>query len=577
MGNFKTFLKAGHAPTLFSAFLYFDFCFAIWVLNGAMAPFISEEFNLSPAQKGFMISVPILAGAIMRFPLGVLAQYIGRKKAALTEMSLIFFAMLFGYFFVDTYSDVLKMGVLLGIAGASFGVALSLGSGWFPPKYKGLAMGISGAGNSGTVLAMIFAPPLATKFGWQAVYGMAAFFMLIPIIVMIIFAKEPPDREHQTLKEHLSCLFERDGWTFNLIYIITFGGFIGLSNFLPTYFYDQFGVTKIEAGQLTMLAALMGSAIRIVGGWASDRWGGINTLSAIFGIIILTMLIAGLPIGVTATTILFMICFAALGAGNGALFQLVPLRWPLATAVAGSMIGEIGALGGSILPNAMGISMQTSGSYTWGFVSFAVLAAIAFIVLRVAQRKWTKTWVDKGGKAIVRKQEIELEIHEHVPGTMVISKNSTNVGYKDFAYRNIVFPVGNSELADKARLQAAYLAKSTDSCIVLLYVNEKFYSAGMLVGDSPQWNAVRENWISEGKDLLISEARKLKELGVTKIEAIFGQGDVAGEIVTVAKEKNAELIILASHQASPFGKLLMGSRTHEVFKESPCPILRIVR
>ena len=221
MGNFKTFLKAGHPPTLFSAFLYFDFCFAIWVLNGAMAPFISEHFNLSPAQKGFMISVPILAGAIMRFPLGVLAQYIGRKNAALTEMTLIFFAMLFGYYFVDTYSDVLKMGVLLGIAGASFGVALSLGSGWFPPKYKGLAMGISGAGNSGTVLAMLFAPPLATKFGWQAVYGMAALFMLIPIIVMLIFAKEPPDREKQSLKEHLSCLFEKDGWTFNLIYIIT--------------------------------------------------------------------------------------------------------------------------------------------------------------------------------------------------------------------------------------------------------------------------------------------------------------------------------------------------------------------
>ena len=139
MGSFRTFLKSGHAPTLFASFLYFDFCFAIWVLNGAMAPFISEEFNLTDAQKGFMISVPILAGAIMRFPLGILAQYIGRKNADLTEMSLIMVAMIFGYFMVDEYSDVLAMGVLLGIAGASFGVGLSLGSGWFPPKYKGLA------------------------------------------------------------------------------------------------------------------------------------------------------------------------------------------------------------------------------------------------------------------------------------------------------------------------------------------------------------------------------------------------------------------------------------------------------
>lgn len=398
MSNFKTFLKSGHAPTLFSAFLYFDFCFAIWVLNGAMAPFISEEFHLSPSEKGFMISVPIFAGALFRFPLGILGQYIGRKPAALLSMVLVFIGLLYGYFMVDTFSKVLNMGVLLGIGGASFGIALSLGSGWYPPKNKGLAMGIAGAGNSGTVITMLFAPPLATHFGWQAVYGMAALFILLPIIVMAVFAKEPPDREKQTLKEHLACLFQGDGWTFNLIYIITFGGFIGLVNFLPTYFHDQFHVSKVEAGQLTMVAALVGSVMRVFGGWISDRWGGVNTLTVIFGVIIITMIIAGLPIGVAATAVLFAICFAAFGAGNGAVFQLVPLRWPLATAVAGSMIGEIGALGGSFIPNAMGISKQNTDSYTWGFLSFAALAVIAFIVLRVAQRQWTKTWVGKGGK-----------------------------------------------------------------------------------------------------------------------------------------------------------------------------------
>src|SRR5205823_10791917 len=122
-----------------------------------------------------------------------------RKIAAMVEMGLIIFALAFGYFAVDSYDGVLAMGVLLGIAGASFGVALSLGSGWFPAKYKGLAMGIAGAGNSGTVLAVLFAPPLAMKFGWQAVYGLAACTMLLPMAVMWLAAKEPPDREHQSL------------------------------------------------------------------------------------------------------------------------------------------------------------------------------------------------------------------------------------------------------------------------------------------------------------------------------------------------------------------------------------------
>ena len=148
MSNFKTFVRSGHWPTLFASFLYFDFCFAIWVLNGAMAPFISESFHLNAAQKGFMVSVPILAGALMRFPLGVLSQYIGRKNAAMVEMGLIIIALAFGFLFVNSYDGVLAMGVLLGIAGASFGVALSLGSGWFPPKYKGLAMGIAEIGRA---------------------------------------------------------------------------------------------------------------------------------------------------------------------------------------------------------------------------------------------------------------------------------------------------------------------------------------------------------------------------------------------------------------------------------------------
>jgi MFS transporter, NNP family, nitrate/nitrite transporter len=402
MSNTKTFLKSGHWPTLFAAFLYFDFCFAIWVLNGAMAPFISETFNLNAAQKGFMISVPILAGALMRFPLGVLAQYIGRKNAAMVEMGLIILALFYGYVLVDTYNEVLAMGVLLGIAGASFGVALSLGSGWYPPKYKGLAMGLAGAGNSGTVLAVLFAPPLAAKFGWSTVYGLAACTMVLPMIVMWVVAKEPPDREHQTFMEHIACLFEKDGWAFSLIYVITFGGFIGLASFLPTYFYDQFKVTKVEAGQLTMLATLMGSAVRVVGGYISDRIGGINTLSFVLVAVMVCLVLCGLAgTSLVATTLLFMACFAALGAGNGALFQLVPLRWPVTTAVAGSMIGEVGALGGGFIPNAMGQSKQLTGTYLWGFVAFAVLALIMLIMLRVMQMRWTRTWAEKGGRARV--------------------------------------------------------------------------------------------------------------------------------------------------------------------------------
>jgi NNP family nitrate/nitrite transporter-like MFS transporter len=398
---FKTFLKSGHSPTLFAAFLYFSFSCCIWVLNGAMAPFISETFNLSPAQKGLMLSIPIIAGALMRFPLGILSQYIGRKNATLVEMGLIAVAMLFGFFFVKSFNDLLAMGVLLGIAGASFGVALSLGSGSFPPKNKGLAMGLVGAGNVGTAVSVLIAPPLAQAFGWVAVYGFAAAAISIPMVVMIVFAREPADLDkHASFREHIACLFEKDGWAFSLIYAVTFGGFIGLATFLPTYYYDQFKVSKVQAGQLTMLAAFMGAALRVFGGWISDRWGGINTLSVVLVTVAATLTLCGLAgSSLVATTLLVMLCFAALGAGNGALFQLVPLRWPLATAVAGSMIGEIGALGGGLVPSAMGLSRQYAGSYAWGFVFFAMLALIMLVMLRTMQIRWTRTWAEKGGRA----------------------------------------------------------------------------------------------------------------------------------------------------------------------------------
>ena len=400
-GFFRGFLKSGHSPTLFAAFLYFSFSCCIWVLNGAMAPFISETFNLSPAQKGLMLSIPIIAGALMRFPLGILSQYIGRKNATLVEMAMIAVAMLFGFFFVKSFNDLLAMGVLLGIAGASFGVALSLGSGSFPARHKGLAMGLVGAGNVGTAVSVLVAPPLAQAFGWVAVYGIAAVAISIPMVVMVVFAKEPTDLDkHASFKEHIACLFEKDGWAFSLIYAITFGGFIGLATFLPTYYYDQFGVSKVQAGQLTMLAAFMGAALRVFGGWISDRLGGVNTLSVVLVTIALTLIACGFAgQSLPATTLLIMLCFSALGAGNGAVFQLVPLRWPLSTAVAGSMIGEIGALGGGLVPSTMGLAKQYAGSYRWGFFLFAMLSLLMLAMLRVMQLRWTRTWAEKGGRA----------------------------------------------------------------------------------------------------------------------------------------------------------------------------------
>lgn len=400
MAGFKTFLKSGHPPTLFASFLYFDFCFAIWVLDGALGPFISKEMGLTPVERGFMVSVPILTGALMRFPLGLASQYIGRKTVACIEMITIMIALFWGWQYVQSYRDILIMGVLLGVAGASFGVALSLGGGWFPPEHKGLAIGIAGAGNSGAVIAMLAGPPIAIAYGWRTAYGAGILLMLLPLLVMIFLAKEPPDRTHEKLSHYMKVLVEKDAWIFNISYILTFGGYIGFTNFLPTFLHYEYDIPLATMGKFSALVAIFASISRIFGGWVADRVGGLRCLyavciaSAVAAFVLITL--PPFPIAI----ILLCIFFFALGAGNGSTFQLVPLRFVGATAIAMSLIGEIGALGGGFIPNIMGFSRQYLGSYRWGFSVWGVLAVVILLMYLVVQGKWTKTWVGKGGKAL---------------------------------------------------------------------------------------------------------------------------------------------------------------------------------
>lgn len=396
------FWKAGHAGTLFTSLLYFDFCFAIWVLNGAMAPYITERFNLSPVETGFMLSIPVFAGALLRVPFGIVAQYIGRKNAAQVNMAIVVIGLALSQFLVSTLAGVLLLGVFLGMAGASFGIALSLGSGWYPPKYKGLAMGIAGAGNSGAVLASLFAPPAAKAIGWEAVYMYAAIPIIVVMVLMQIFAKEPPDREERhNLRDYARILVSRDAWIFNLMYMVTFGGYIGLTSFLPTLFHDQYGIAKENVGQYAAIIIVFASILRVVGGGVADKVGGIRMLLGICSAVIaVTLVAATIPANPWVMVSVLVVLFAAMGAGNGAVFQLVALRFKSTTAVAGSLVGEIGALAGAFLPNAMGIGMETTGSFAPGFICGAVLSLVVVVTLSIVMKHWTSTWVGAGGRAL---------------------------------------------------------------------------------------------------------------------------------------------------------------------------------
>ncbi|HLZ53573.1 MAG TPA: nitrate/nitrite transporter, partial [Verrucomicrobiae bacterium] len=357
-----SFWKSGHLPTLFSAFLYFDVSFMIWVMLGALGNYVASDLNLNPAQKGMMTAIPLLGGSILRLLFGQLTDRIGPRRTGCLGLAATLLPLLAGWLWANSLDRVYCVGLLLGVAGASFAAALPLASRWYPAEHQGLAMGIAGAGNSGTVFATFFAPRLAEAWGWHAVFGLAILPLLVAAVVFVSLAREAPGTvKKNNSAEFLAVLKERDTYLFSLFYAVTFGGFVGLASFLSILLHDQYGVSKVTAGDLTTLCVLAGSFFRPVGGLLADRLGGIRVLVILYGVVSLLALgVAQLPALWLATILLFLL-MACLGIGNGSVFQLVPQRFGQHVGVATGILGAAGGLGGFFLPTLVGSLKQITG------------------------------------------------------------------------------------------------------------------------------------------------------------------------------------------------------------------------
>lgn len=391
----KDFMRVGHAPTLFSAFLYFDMSFMVWVVLGPLGVHIARDLGLSPSQKGFMVALPVLAGALLRPVMGILVDRIGAKKAGALGQIVVLLALGWAYFIgLHGYTQVLLMGVCLGVAGASFAAALPLASRWYPPEAQGLALGIAGAGNSGTVFAALLAPHLADKVGWNGVLGLAMIPIAITLVIYLLMAKDAPGRAPaQDFANYLRVLREKDAWWFMLFYLVTFGGFVGLASSLVIYFNSQYGLSPVVAGYLTAGCVFVGSMFRPIGGAMADRIGGVRALQGLYGIVVLAMLGVAMTRGsLLPALLLFVIGMMAMGMGNGAVFQLLPQRFSRQMGTLTGLVGMAGGLGGFYLASSLGLSKQWTGDYRLGFVCYALLGALAFLVLFRVKVRWRATW-----------------------------------------------------------------------------------------------------------------------------------------------------------------------------------------
>jgi MFS transporter, NNP family, nitrate/nitrite transporter len=375
--------------------LHFEVSFMTWLLIGSLGVPISEEFGLSATQKGLLVACPLLSGALLRIVVGLGSDRLGAKLTGLCLLAGETGALMWGWLGGGSFVQLLGVGLLLGVAGASFAVALPIASRAYPPAYQGLAMGIAASANSGTVLAMFLAPRVADVVGWHGVFGVTLVPVLMTAILFAIMVRSDthggrwnplPPFGHwwQDLRDALT--HSSMHWLC-LLYAVTFGGFVGVCSFLPILLHDEYGFDRVTAGSIAAFGGLLGSFIRPLGGYTADRLGGIRVLPFVFAAITATVGAVGWQPEAAGGITLLLIGLAAMGFGNGVVFQVVSDRFSKQMGLASGVIGAAGGLGGFVLPLCLGGLKDLTGTYATGLWCFAVAAAGALVTVMLARRR----------------------------------------------------------------------------------------------------------------------------------------------------------------------------------------------
>ena len=384
----------GHWPTLATSFLYFDVSFMVWTLLGALGALIAPTLHLNADQKFLMVSMPILAGAFLRIALSLLVDRIGTKTTGLIAQLVVMASLAIAWKFgISSLGEALWLGLALGLAGASFAVALPQSGRWYPPHMQGVVLGLAGAGNIGVVIDHLAAPRIAAVWGWQAVFGAALIPLVIAFVLYAIFSKEPPGEfKKKKLSDYVRLLGEKDSHWFCFFYTISFGGFVGLATAFAIYFSDQFGLKPVQAGEMAAFCTLVGALGRPFGGALADKLGGIRSLGVFYSVAAVAMVVAALFNNLWICGGAFFVASGAFGMCNGSVFQLLPQRFARDISLMTGLVGCGGGIGGFVLGRLFGLSKEYTGSYTSGIIFFASLSVVALTGLFFVKKRWRTTW-----------------------------------------------------------------------------------------------------------------------------------------------------------------------------------------
>ena len=386
---------------------------------GPIVANLKQSMELNPLLVGFLAASPALTGSLLRIPFGAMVDRVGGKKPILILLSLAVagiaaITLLFTVFSPPQpshYPLFLMAGMLCGCGIAVFSVGIPTVSYWYPQKKQGTALAIyAGLGNMAPGMFAMALPFLVLSLGFAISYVLWLGMLLSLLIVFLFYMKDAPYFQYKEMGIQIDedALFiacgeelipsgnvmeslKRAGsnwrtWILTMFYFVTFGGFIALTVWFPTYWREYFGTSLVLAGFLTALYSLSASILRVFGGFTSDRIGGEKTVFLSFVVVAVgafLMIVASRSMAMAVTG--EMLLALGMGFANAAVFKLVPKYTPETVGGAAGIVGGLGAFGGFVIPPVMGLFVKLSGAsgYSLGFSVFFGLSLLALVLFAI--------------------------------------------------------------------------------------------------------------------------------------------------------------------------------------------------
>ncbi len=383
-------VKNGHWPSLVGAWIHLTVSFMVWLLVAAMSIPLVAALQLTDIEIAWLVSVPLLGGAVLRMVAGWSADRLGARHTAVVILVVELLVLLWGWVGVTDYGAALVFSLGLGVAGASFAVTLPIASRAYPLQAQGLILGIAASGNIGTVLIFFLAPRWAAVMDWHQICGVMAVVVAATLLGFEWLVPPPPaptPEAHAGAWWHnvAELVQRRSAYWLCFLYAITFGGFVGLCSVMPLVLNEVYQIEAIQAGIVAALCGLIGSVIRPIGGYMADQHGGLRALYYVLPTIAGTVVAVVSPSHAMGVAMM-MVATAAMGFGNGVVFQLVAEWFPQDIGLASGVVGAAGAVGGFVVPMLIGTMKGLSGNYETGLWLFAGFAVCAWGTVMVGLR-----------------------------------------------------------------------------------------------------------------------------------------------------------------------------------------------